>query len=293
MERLYSFNFKAMGAPCQLRLYSDVEAQAVSASRALINEARRFEAKYSRYLSDSLVSRINSSAGTQFRLDHEAAGVIDYANQLFIQSDGLFDITSGLLRKAWDFSSGQAPATEQIAQLLPLIGWQKAYWKNPEIILPQGMQIDLGGVVKEYAADAMAQLASNLGIPAGLVELGGDIRVFGERSWPIGISDPTEPNRPLLQLQLSSGGFATSGNYQRFFMWEGKRYSHILNPKTGWPVVTPAGVSVIAENCLIAGSISTLAMLKGEELCLDWLYEVGLPFLCVFNDGRVINEFGE
>lgn len=292
MERLYSFNFKAMGAPCQLRLFADSESKANACSHALIEEARRFEEKYSRYLPGSLVSCINSSGGARIQLDFEAAGIIEYANQLYIQSDGLFDITSGLLRQAWDFSSAQPPQNKAILQLLPQIGWQKVYWKNPVLSVPSGMQIDLGGVVKEYAADAMAQLAQNLGICAGLVELGGDIRVFGQRSWPIGISDPIEPKQPLLQLHIRSGGFATSGNYQRCFIYEGKRYSHILNPKTGWPVVTPAGVSVIADNCLIAGSISTLAMLKGEDLCLDWLYEVGLPFLCVFNDGRLVNEFG-
>ena len=121
-----------------------------------------------------------------------------------------------------------------------------------------------GGIVKEYAADALAQSAMEQGIHTGLIELGGDIRVFGDASWPLGISDPLQPNKPLFQLHLQAGGFATSGNYQRYFMYEGKRYSHILNPKTGWPVVTPAGVSVIADNCLIAGSVSTLALLMGR-----------------------------
>ncbi len=280
-----------MGSPCQIRLRASSQAHAQNLCQPLIQEALRFEAKYSRYLPTSLVSHINRSAGVQHTLDTEAAAIIDYAAQLFVQSDGLFDITSGLLRTAWDFSTARVPSRETLQALLPNIGWQQVQWQSPQLRLPSGMQIDLGGVVKEYAADALAQCAKAMGIHDGLIELGGDIRVFGEIAWPIGISDPRQPGRPLFQLKLHSGGFATSGNYQRYFIFQDKRYSHILNPKTGWPVITPAGVSVIADNCLIAGSVSTLALLMGEERCLDWLYDVGLPFLCVFNDGRVVNEF--
>lgn len=280
-----------MGSPCQIRLRASSLSHAQALCQPLIQEAWRFEAKYSRYLPTSLVSQINASAGAPLVLDSEAAAIIDYAAELYQQSDGLFDITSGVLRTAWDFSSAQLPAAQTIQALLPNIGWQQVDWQNPKLLLPAGMQIDLGGVVKEYAADALAQCAQAQGIDSGLIELGGDIRVFGSLAWPIGISDPRQPSRPLVQLTLEAGGFATSGNYQRYFMHAGKRYSHIFNPKTGWPVVTPAGVSVIADNCLIAGSVSTLALLMGEEQCLSWLYDVGLPFLCVFNDGRIVNEF--
>lgn len=280
-----------MGSPCQIRLRAASLAQAESLCQPLIQEALRFEAKYSRYLPTSLVSQINRAAGAPYNLDTEAAAIIDYAAQLYVQSDGLFDITSGLLRQAWDFSTAKVPSAHLIQALLPNIGWQRVDWQNPVLSLPAGMQIDLGGIVKEYAADALAQCAQAHGIKQGLIELGGDIRVFGDSAWPIGISDPRQPNRPLFQLKLEAGGFATSGNYQRYFMYQGQRYSHILNPKTGWPMVTPAGVSVIADNCLLAGSVSTLALLMGEKQCLDWLYDLGLPFLCVFNDGRVVNEF--
>ncbi|HEY6529498.1 MAG TPA: FAD:protein FMN transferase [Cellvibrionaceae bacterium] len=293
MESLYSVAFQAMGSPCQIRLYAPSRNSAQSVSQLLINEARRFESKFSRYLSDSLVSRINQSQGAEHLLDNETAAIINYAAQLFEQSNGLFDITSGLLRRAWDFSSAQVPSAQTIEKLLPFIGWQRVSWQNPKICLPDKMQIDLGGVVKEYAADALARFAQERGISSGLIELGGDIRVFGEHSWPIGISDPRQPSKALYQLRLQAGGFATSGNYQRYFIHNGQRYSHILNPKTGWPMITPAGVSVVAENCLIAGSVSTLALLMGETHCLQWLYEVGLPFLCVFNDGRIVNEFCE
>lgn len=280
-----------MGSPCQIRLRAASLAQAEALCQPLIQEALRFEAKYSRYLPTSLVSQINRAAGAPHNLDTEAAAIIDYAAQLFVQSDGLFDITSGLLRQAWDFFTAKVPSAHLIQALLPNIGWQRVDWQNPVLSLPAGMQIDLGGIVKEYAADALAQCAQAQGIKQGLIELGGDIRVFGDSAWPIGISDPRQPNRPLFQLKLEAGGFATSGNYQRYFMYQGQRYSHILNPRTGWPVVTPAGVSVIADNCLLAGSVSTLALLMGEKQCLDWLYDLGLPFLCVFNDGRVVNEF--
>jgi FAD:protein FMN transferase len=288
-QNLYPVRFRAMGSPCQIRLFAQSLGEAQALAAPLVDEAVRLERRYSRYLPDSLVSRLN--AGERLQLDTEAVGLFNYAAQLFVQSDGMFDITSGLLRKAWDFTTGHCPEPSEVAALLECIGWQKVHWQAPYLCLPAGMQVDLGGIVKEYAADALATRALQLGIDRGLVELGGDISVIGEGHWPVGISNPQAPLQPLLQLYLERGGFASSGNYQRYMLVKGKRYSHILNPKTGWPVDTPAGVSVIADSCLLAGSLSTLAMLMGERQCVSWLEDMGLPFLCVLNNGQVVNRF--
>ncbi len=282
-----------MGSPCQLRLYHTHQAAADDVAAPLMAEARRLESLYSRYLENSLISRINQASGlAPVVLDAETAHLINYAQTVYTQSDGLFDITSGVLRRAWNFQTPRLPVQSELDTLLPLVGWEKVQWQTPNIRLPlAGMQVDLGGFVKEYAADAIAKLALEQGISRGLVELGGDIRVIGEGRWPLGVRNPQQPDQALWRLELAAGGFASSGNYERHFDLNGNRYSHILNPKTGWPVITPASVSVLADSCLLAGTVTTVAMLKGEEGCLTWLDEIGLPYLCVFNDGRIVNRF--
>lgn len=293
---LFVYPFKAMGSPCQLQLHAADQQQADTVAAALRAEAERLEARYSRYRADSLLSRINALAGSAaIDVDDETAALLDYAQTCFEQSDGLFDLTSGVLRACWDFRNFvQLPVLPTQAKLdatLSRVGWHKVRWNRPRFELPApGMEIDFGGLVKEYAADCMTSLAVQLGIRHGLVELGGDIRVIGphpdSRPWTLGISNPLQPEQPLATLQLGAGALATSGDYQRCIEIAGKRYHHILNPRTGWPVTGLMAVSVIAENCLIAGSAATIAMLL-EQAGENWLNELGLPWCGVTQAGTL------
>jgi len=147
------------------------------------------------------------------------------------------------------------------------------------------MEIDFGGYVKEYAVDAAAQALREHSITAGIVDLGGDIKVLGphpdNKPWTIGIRHPRDPENAIASTTLSQGAIASSGDYERFMIVDDKRYAHILNPKTGWPIEGLSAVSVIASECLIAGSCSTVAMLKGEEDGKSWLESLKLPYICV------------
>ena len=280
-------SFRAMGSPCELRVYADapgVAQDAIAAARAAID---RLEQRYTRYKPDSLTSRINAAAGSgeRIRVDDESAGLLDYAAQAHDQSGGRFDITSGVLRRAWDFRSGRLPSTDVIAALLPLVGWSQVQWDRPWVSLPRaGMELDFGGFVKEYAADAAAQVCREHRIEHGLVELGGDIRVIGPHPdgapWRVGVRHPRDPSRPLAAVDLLSGAIASSGDYERFTIVDGRRYAHILDARTGWPVEGLAAVSVIAPSCLVAGTASTIAMLHGVE-GKRWLQELGLRHLAV------------
>jgi thiamine biosynthesis lipoprotein len=289
-----------MGSPCQIRLYARDQPTASAAAARLMAETERLEAKYSRYRADSLLTRINSLAGADAALavDDETAALLDYAATCHSQSGGLFDVTSGVLRACWDFRNfaraPQLPAPEKLAQVLALVGWDKVDWQKPRLALPlSGMEIDFGGIVKEYAADCMATLAATLGIEHGLIELGGDIRIIGPHpdgaAWTLGISNPLAPEQPLATLQLHHGALATSGDYQRCIEIDGKRYHHILHPRTGWPVAGLMAVSVIAANCLIAGSAATIAMLK-EDAGTSWLDDLGLPWLGVDRQNCIVGS---
>lgn len=290
--KLLRHTFHALGGPCSLCLQGDADviARGVELAQA---EVLRIEAKYSRYRDDSVLSRINASAGDArgVEVDAETAALFDYAAVAHAQSDGLFDATSGVLRRAWDFRAQRVPTQAQLDALLPLVGWHKIIWQSPRIVLPlAGMQLDFGGFGKEYAVDRVVALLRAAGLAQGYVELGGDIGVIGAPSdapaWQIGVRHPHEPARAIAQVALSSGAIATSGDYERGFESNGRRYSHLLDARSGWPVTGPASVSVLAPQCLIAGTASTIAMLKGAQ-AQAWLDGLGLPWLAVQADGTL------
>jgi thiamine biosynthesis lipoprotein len=283
--------FKAMACMAEIQVYADDPKTARSACHAAQREVERIEAKYSRYRDDSVTSAINRGAGGDpVAVDAETSGLLDYADACWKQSDGLFDITSGVLRRVWDFKSGVPPSDSAIADVLEHIGWQRVRRDAAGIALAPGMEIDFGGIGKEYAADRAAAALSAAGLVHGLVNLGGDIRAIGPhpggKPWRVGIVHPREANRTIASVSVTEGGLATSGDYERFFIHEGRRYSHILDPRTGWPVAGAQSVSVIAPLCVVAGTCATIAMLRGDH-AEDYLREQGLAYLIVDRNGRL------
>lgn len=260
-----------MASVCEVRLEGIDEPALAVAAQAAIDEVRRIDAKYSRYRDDSIVSRLNAAAGTGAftPVDAETASLLRFAAQLHALSDGLFDITSGVLRRAWDFAAGRVPEVAELAQLLPLIGAARIEWRGEAVHLPLvGMQLDFGGFGKEYAADRAASLLEALGQRHGFVNLGGDIRVVGPRHdgrpWRFGIQHPRRAEATIASIDMTHGALASSGDYERYFEQGGERFCHILDPRSGWPVSTWASVSVTAPACVAAGALSTIAMLKGD-----------------------------
>lgn len=292
-RHLFVFRFQAMGGGNEIQILSASEQGAEEIVAPVINEIKAFEAKYSRYREDSIVSQINRNAGIRaVEVDEETARLIDYAATCYNESGELFDITSGILRRAWDFKSGRIPSREEIAELLPLIGWDKVRWENGEILLTRsGMEIDLGGFGKEYAVDKAAGMLHASGVESALINFGGDVRVIGPRPgrkpWNVGIKHPRIEGKTISAVAITKGALATSGDYERFMIADGRRYCHILNPKTGMPVEGFQSVTVTAESCLVAGSIATFAMLKGESEGLQFLKECGKEFICIDRNGSV------
>lgn len=288
----YHYDFNAMGSPCSIQLYAKNSKIAKHAAKIVMDDVYRLEAKYSRYRDDSLLSKINRIAaqGKSIHVDDETAGLLDYAATCHQQSDGLFDITSGILRRAWNFKSGNIPEPAAIQSLLDLIGWHNLRWEKPKLTFTvAGIEIDFGGIVKEYAVDRAASLCFQNAIQHGVINLGGDIKIIGPHAnqspWRIAIRHPDKPGGILTTVELYSGAVASSGDYERCITLNGKRYGHVLNPKTGWPVSYMAAVSVIGDFCVVAGSASTIGMLK-EEQGIAWLKELGLPHLWVNVQGN-------
>ncbi|XOV81280.1 MAG: FAD:protein FMN transferase [Aestuariibacter sp.] len=285
--KLYQHTFKAMGSQCSIQLYCETPEQYHAASSASLAELERLEAKYSRYRPQSLLSKINEQAGIQaVEIDAETTQLFQYAHVAYAESDGLFDITSGVLRNIWDFNTGRIPSQQAIEETLDLIGYDRIERSANHVFLPtKNMQIDFGGIVKEYAADCLSAIVKKMGINSGLINLAGDIHIVGPlpdgSPWQVGISHPAQPDKSIADIPMLSGGLASSGDYQRCFDIDGVRYCHILNPETGWPVQGLAAVSVWAEQCVVAGTLATIAMLKGEQAGIEWLASTGVPYLAI------------
>jgi thiamine biosynthesis lipoprotein len=283
--------FFAMGSDCVVHLQGCSPSAAEAILRSAEAEVRRIELKYSRYRADSELSRINAVAadGGETFVDPETRGLIDFAQACHRKSDGAFDITSGLLRAGWDFKGASLPTQSALDRLLPRIGMDKVKLTDVGVAFARaGMELDFGGLGKEYAGDRAAEICVSLGAQHGFVDLGGDIRVIGPQPdgqpWRIGIRDPRDPALLIAEVRLQSGALATSGDYERFMEVDGRRYCHILDPRTGWPSSGLSSVTVITDRCLVAGSLATSAMVKGAD-GPAWLQRLGVRHILVDDRG--------
>jgi FAD:protein FMN transferase len=284
--------FEAMASRCTIHIDDEDSVATQQAVSAAIAEVKRIEQKFSRYTENSIIARINreSGNGVWIDVDDETRQLLDFAHSLWEGSDGLFDITSGVLRRAWNFREPRIPTEDEIATLLPLIDWRLVERGDQRIRLARlGMEIDFGGFGKEYAADCAANVLRRTGFANGFVNLGGDIAALGPRrdgrAWSIGIQHPREEASMIASIEIASGALATSGDYERFFESQGKRYCHILNPCTGMPVSHWQSVSVLAPVCTAAGAIATIAMLR-EAKALDLLEIEASAYLAIRHDGE-------
>lgn len=272
---LQRFAFRAMAAANEIQVDGDDPVRAHAAAGEAIAEVMRIEAKYSRYRPDSVLSRINAGAGgAPVAVDPETESLLDYAAACWRESAGLFDATAGVLRRAWDFGARRVPGETELAPLLALIGWQRVERSPGRVRLPlPGMELDFGGLGKEYA---------------------GDLAILGPRPggqpWRIGLRHPRREGELAATFAATSGAIATSGDYERFVEVDGVRHCHVLDPRTGRSAQGFQSVSVHAPACLVAGSATTVAMLKGESEGLAWLEALGLPFHAILADGRVVGR---
>lgn len=278
----------ALGSPCELLVDSNDGAVVQTLLDLVAGEAWRIEDKFSRYLRDNVVDRINGSQGKPVEIDDETARLLDFADMLTNLSGGAFDITSGALREIWQFDgSDNVPDQSAVDAVLKRVGWKKVHWRTPFLTLQKNMQIDLGGIGKEYAVDRAAALLCGHSEVACLINFGGDIFATGTPSgsdgWQVGIDSLNAASRARSKtIRLKNGALATSGDSRRFLIKNGVRYGHILNPATGWPVEdAPRSITVAADTCTQAGMLATLAMLKGKQ-AKSFLEQQAVQHWCFF-----------
>ncbi|MFK7890681.1 MAG: FAD:protein FMN transferase [Granulosicoccus sp.] len=281
--------FRAMASPCEVHLEMKSRKKAEHLLRLAHSEALRIESRFSRYREDNIVWTINNSAGSAVSVDEETARMIDFAEQCFELSEGLFDITSGVLRRVWRFDgSDTVPSAEAVQEVLRYVGWQKVQWQQPLLTIPAGMQLDFGGIGKEYAVDRTVSLLQENADVSLLVNYGGDLHASApprqSESWRVGIECAQKANLPAGTLHLKRGALTTSGDAERFVLKDGIRYGHVLNPLTGWPAShAPASITVADATCVEAGVLSTIALLKGPD-AESFLDEQGATYWCQRRD---------
>jgi thiamine biosynthesis lipoprotein len=256
------------------------DAQAAGFELAAVAWVKAFEAKYSRFRPDSLVSRINAAAGREWvEVDPEMEGLLKLCDTLHFMTQGVLDPTALPLIRLWNYRAEKPriPATAEIAAAQALVGWKKVQRSPGKVFLQQpGMALDFGGFGKEYAVDFTAQIAIQHGITSALVDFGHDLRAVGSPpdrpAWHVGLEDPQKPGTSSGSMAIVGKGVASSGDYIRAVVIEGKRYGHIIDPRTGWPVANGCvQATVVAASCLQAGVLSTTAFVLGVPKGLEFI----------------------
>ena len=255
-------SFQAMGTHCRASFASQPVAELFQTE--LLAWVADFESRYSRFIPSSLVSRINQSAGLDWvAVDPETEQLLALCSEMNFFTRGVFDPTAlpSILLWDWKRKNTSIPTEAEVEAAHSKVGWRKVQRRKGAVFLPEkGMALDLGGIGKEYAADQAVQLAA----------FGQDVRALGHparrKAWHIGLENPHRPGSCWTGLGLTDGAVASSGDYQRFFLHEGRRYGHILDPRSGYPVDNGCrAVSVIASTCTLAGILSTSAFILGPK----------------------------
>ncbi len=237
------------------------------------SEMRRLEAIMSSYRKDSEVSLIERDAPEWVRVSPELLELLEDSLKISRLTNGAFDITVGVMGRVWNFTPGRekVPDKKSIEQLLPLIDYRdiEIDKKASSVRLKKkGMEITLGGIAKGYIVDRAMDVLESYGIDTALINAGGDIKVIdrdGEKPWHIGVQHPRKKGSIIARLTISNGSVATSGDYERYFIKDGRRYHHILDPRTGMPAEGLEGVTIVAPDSYYSDAIATAVFVLGKQ----------------------------
>lgn len=264
-----------MGSVFEISLVGTDSASLAYQIQLVIDEIERIENLISEWRPNTQISEVNRNAGIRpVKVDREVFELTRRAISYSILSDGAFDISVAALDKIWRFDGNMdaLPSDAAVQNSVTKVGFEKIELDSiaSTIFLKQsGMKIGFGSIGKAYAADRGRHILQEMGVKGGLINASGDIALWGKppekKSWSIGISDPEKPYKITRKLRMKEGAVATSGNYKKYVMFNGVRYSHIINPRTGYPATELASVTVIGPMAEFANALSTSVMVLGVK----------------------------
>jgi len=298
-SNLYKYHQVAMGTIIEITLLDGDEGAANKAALQAFQEVKRIEALMSPWIESSDVTRINRSAGKEWvKVSPETFKVIKKAQEISQLSEGGFDITVGPLTFLWRKAreKGIPPSIEEVKEKLNLVNFKNIEMDQEGKVLlkKKGMSIDLGGIAKGYAVDKAFELLKSLGYKNLIVNAGGDLRVGGskiDQPWSIGIQDPRISQRIMAKMLVSDTAIATSGDYEKFFMYQGKRYHHIFNPRDGLPADGCQSVTIVCKEGMTADGLATAVFVLGPEKGYSLCQKLkGVDCLIVDKEGKIITS---
>jgi thiamine biosynthesis lipoprotein len=269
-----SVSFRAMGTACAIQFRCENQKTALQFLADALGWLGKFEAKFSRFQPDSMVSRINREAGRNWvEIDREMEQMLDMADAMHRLTNGILDPAMLPLLRIWDWKTvhERLPSSEEVKAALALSNWKEVERKPGKIFLRRaGMGLDFGGFGKEHAVDQVIAIARRHGIQDALVDLGRDLFAIGGNGlhpfWHVGIQDGIRTDQCIGGLAVSDYAVCASGDYARRFEHNGVRYGHILDHRTGWPVSHGLrAVTVLAPTCLLAGIYATCVFVLGRK----------------------------
>lgn len=231
------------------------------------NLIKEYEAKFSYYDQTSLLSEVNNSNGERVPIDRDFFEILQLAGKYYEKTGGRYDVTISPLTDLWGGGRTTIPPPDSIEVAMSLVGYDKIEYTEDYVKLPPGMRINLGSIAKGFIIDKAVDYALSKTVLYGHINAGGDIRLFGDASkvQRIGVAHPRERNRIIATLLLSDIAVVTSGDYERYFEYEGEIYHHIIDPLTGYPVSNMYSVTIIAPTATLADVLSTAVFLMEPE----------------------------
>lgn len=299
VAQIYSRSLKLMGNQFQFSAVSDDEDHALASIDAAIEEVRRIEQLLTTYDSKSQTNKINAAAGIEpVVVDREVFDLIERALRISSLTQGAFDITYGSIDKSlWNFDRAMKalPEPEVAKKMVMLINYRNVKLNRDELTVflkEKGMRIGFGGIGKGYAADRAKEIMQHRGVGSGIVNAAGDLTVWGEQPdgspWTVGIADPDKKEMPFASVLLTNTSVATSGNYEKYVTINGRKYSHTIDPKTGYPVQGIKSVTIICPSAEIADAMATPVMVMGVKAGLNLINQIKNTACIIIDENNTI-----
>lgn len=290
-----------MGSRFDITVIAENESESDKFIKVAIDEIRRIEKLISSWDSNSQTSLINKNAGIRpVKVDEELFELIERAIKISQLTDGAFDISYASMDRIWKFdgSMKEMPSEKIIKNSVSKVGFQNIELnkeKGTVFLKEKGMKIGFGGIGKGYAADKAKQLLREKGVKGGIINASGDMNTWGKqtngKSWKVGITNPLNKNKIFALFPLDESAVVTSGNYEKYVIFQGKRYTHIIDPRTGYPSSGIVSVSVFASSAELADALATSIFVMGSDVGINLINQLkGIDCIIVQDNGKIISS---